>query len=72
MPSSRQKSFVPFESLASGRMLVGVPGNLQGDGVERQGLLGIEQYQDEIGHPLQSVESYGASHRGEPTAAAIP
>ena len=66
-----QESLVPLEGLASRRMLLGIPGHLQGDGVQCEGLLGIEQHQDEVCHPLQSVESCGASHRGEPTAADV-
>ena len=67
-----QESLVPLEGLPAGRMLLGVAGHLQGDGVQRQGLFGVEQDQHEVRHAFESVESCRASHRGEPTAAAVP
>ena len=66
-----QESLVPLEGLPPCRMFLGVSGHLQGDGVQRQGLFGVEQDQDEVRHTFESVESCRASHRGEPTAAAI-
>ena len=67
-----QESLVAFEGLPAGRVLGGIAGHLQGDRVERQRLIGVEQDQDEIRHTFESVESCRASHRGEPTAAAVP
>ena len=67
-----QESLVALEGLATRRMFLGVPGYVESDGVQRQGLLGVEQDQDEVRHAFESVESCRGSHRGEPTAAAVP
>ena len=48
-----------------------IAGHLQGDGVQRERLIGIEQHQDKVRHPFESVESCRASHGGEPTAADV-
>ena len=66
-----QEPLVAFEGLPARRMLLGIAGHLQGDRVERERLIGVEQDQDEIRHAFESVESCRASHRGEPTAAAV-
>jgi hypothetical protein len=34
-------------------------------------LIGVEKDQDKVRHAFESVESCRASHRGEPTAAAV-
>ena len=65
-----QQSLVPLEGLAARRMLRGVPRDLVRDGVEREGLWGVEQHEHEIRDAFQPVELRGRLHRPEPTAAA--
>ena len=65
-----QQPLVPLEGLAAGRVLGGIAGDLVRDGVERQRLVGVEQYQHQIGDALQPVELRGGLHRPEPTAGA--
>ncbi len=65
-----QEPLVPLEGLAAGRVLGGIPGDLVRDGVERQRLVGVEQYQHQIGDALEPVELRGGLHRPEPTAGA--
>ena len=67
-----QQPLVPLEGLAAGRVLGRVAGDLVRDGVERQGLLRVEQHQHEIGDALQPIELRGGLHRPEPTAGAGP
>ena len=68
-PLVTQESLVPLEGLASCRVLLGIPGHLQGDRVEGEGLFGVEQDEHEVRDPFESIESCRASHREEPTAA---
>ena len=67
-----QQPLVSFKGLAPRRVLQRIAGNLQGDRVERERMVGVQQHQHQVGHTFKSVESCRASHRGEPTAAAVP
>ncbi len=69
-PLVAQEALVALEGLAPRRVLRGVAGDLVRDGVERQGLPGVEQHQDEVRDAFQPVELRGRLHRPEPTAAA--
>ena len=51
-----EEPLVPFEGLTPGRVLGGVPRDLVRDGIERQGLLRLEQDQDEVGDALEPVQ----------------
>ncbi len=63
-----QEPLVALEGLAAGRVLHRVTRDLVRDGVEREGLLGLEQHQDEVGDALEPIELRGGLHRAEPTA----
>ncbi len=65
-----QQALVPLEGLPAGRVLGGIAGHLVRDGVERQGLVGVEQHEHQIGDALQPIELRGGLHRPEPTAGA--
>ena len=60
-----QQFFVPLEGLSAGLGTVGVSGNLSGDLVERDGVLGIKQGQDQIGESFEFVII--SSHTGDTT-----
>jgi hypothetical protein len=64
-----QEPLVPLEGLAARRVLRGVAGDLVRDRVQRQGLTGVEEHQDEVRDAFQPVELRGRLHRREPTAA---
>ena len=53
-----------------GRVLGRVARDLVCDGVEGEGLLGLEQHQDEVRDALEPIELRGRIHRREPTAVA--
>ncbi len=67
-----QQALVPLEGLAARRVLRRVARDLVRDGVERQGLRGVQQDEDEIGDALEPIELRGGLHRPEPTAAGAP
>ena len=54
-----QEPLVPLEGLAAGRVLGRVARDLVRDGVEGEGLLGVEQDQHEVGDALEPVELRG-------------
>ena len=67
-PFVPQQPLIALEGLPARRVLVGVAGHLMGDGIEGKGLGGVQQDQDEVGHPLQSIQPR-CRHRAEPTTA---
>ena len=68
-PLVTQEPLVPLERLTSRCVLFGIPGHLEGDRVEGEGVFGVEQDEHEVRHPFEAIESCRASHREEPTAA---
>ncbi len=75
-----EQSLVALEGLAAGGMFGRVARDLVRDGIEREGLLRLEQHQHEVGDALEPVElgggrggRGGGGHRHEPkTSAATP
>ena len=65
-----QEPLVALEGLAAGRVLRRVARDLVRDGVEGEGLFGLEQHQDEVRDALEPIELRGRLHRAEPTAVA--
>ncbi len=65
-----QEPLVALEGLAAGGVLHRVAGDLVRDGVEGEGLFGLEQHQDEVRDALEPIELRGRLHQGEPTAVA--
>ena len=63
-----QQPLVALESLTPRRVLDRIAGHLVGDGVERQGLRGVQEHQDEVRDAFQPIELRGRLHRPEPTA----
>jgi hypothetical protein len=70
-PLVAQKSLVPLEGLPPGCVLGGVAGNLVGDGIEREGLVGVQQDQHEVRHTFEAITSRRHSHRREPTTSGL-
>ena len=65
-----QEPLVALEGLAASGVLHRVARDLVRDGVEGEGLLGLEQHQDEVGDALEPIELRGRIHSREPTAVA--
>ena len=60
-----QQPLVPLEGLPAGPVGVGVAGHPVGDLPEAQRARGVQQYQQQVGDPLEPVE---ALHRGQSRA----
>ena len=69
-PLVAQQPLVSLEGLTPRRVLSRVPRDLMRDGVERQGLLSVEEHEHEVRDAFQPVELRGCLHRPEPTAVA--
>ena len=71
MPSSRRRRLSRSNAWRRAACSTGIPRDLVRDGVERQGLLRLEQHEDEIGDALEPVQLGGGRGRGghltEPT-----
>ncbi len=52
-----QQSLVPLERLAPGAVGVGIPGHAVGDLPQAQRTRGVQQYQQQVGHPLEPIQS---------------
>ena len=64
-PLVTQQPLVPLEGLAPGTVGVGVAGHPVGDLAQAQRARRVEEYQQQVGDPFESVE---ALHRGQSRA----
>ncbi len=60
-----EEPLVPFEGLAAGHVVVGVAGHPVGDVAQAQRARGVEQHQQQVGDPLEPIETL---HRGQSRA----
>ena len=67
-----QQPLVPLEGLPLRRVLRRVAGDLVRDGVESEGLAGVEEDEDEVRDAFEPIELRWRLHLVEPTAAAAP
>jgi hypothetical protein len=56
-PLVPQQSLVTFERLTPGAVGVGIAGHAVGYLPQAQGTRGVQQHQQQVGHPLESIES---------------